>query len=190
MWALGSFRASSPCAPVDMGWGAAGGAHSRRLLHCPLSRAACAARRVTLRGLVSESSGPKPGGAGGFFAKLSPSLRSAKSGRPDSGLGQPVVGRTASRTPRRTGAESWVFAGKMRVSVQLAYKVPVLGPQDRHFLHAPRCPKPAPSWSSCSPAGPPPPMSSRVESTGKACAAGICAVSGESLASAEKSQRA
>lgn len=29
----------------------------------------------------------------------------------------------------------------MRVSVQLAYKVPVLGPQDRHFLHTPRCPE-------------------------------------------------
>lgn len=107
----------------------------------------------------------------------------AKSGRRDSCPGQPVVGgRTASGTPRRTGAESWVFAGKMRVSVQLAYKVPVLGPQDRHFLHSPRRPQPAPSWSSCAPAGPPPPMSIGIEATGKACAAGcLCGFGGNLL---------
>lgn len=135
---------------------------------CTASLAACAARRVTLRGLVSETSGRRPGGAGGFFAKLFLNLGSAESGRLDSCPGQPVGGRTASRTPRRTGAESWVFAGKMRVSVQLAYKVPVLGSQDRHFLHAPRPPpKPTLSWSSCAPAGPPPPMSTGVELTGK-----------------------
>lgn len=48
-----------------------------------------------------------------------------------------------ARTPnseqqdRRAGVEGWVFAGEMRVSVQLAYKVPVLGPRDRRLLRAP-----------------------------------------------------
>lgn len=46
--------------------------------------------------------------------------------------------RGRSPNPRRAGAESWVFAGEMKVSVQLAYKVPVLGPQDRRLLLAPR----------------------------------------------------
>lgn len=46
--------------------------------------------------------------------------------------------RGRSRNPRRAGAESWVFAGEMKVSVQLAYKVPVLGPQDRRLLLVPR----------------------------------------------------
>ena len=44
--------------------------------------------------------------------------------------------RGRSPNPRRAGAESWVFAGEMRVSVQLAYKVPVLGPRDRRLLLA------------------------------------------------------
>lgn len=46
--------------------------------------------------------------------------------------------RGRSPNLRRAGAESWVFAGEMKVSVQLAYKVPVLGPQDRRLLLAPR----------------------------------------------------
>lgn len=151
------------------------------------SLAECAARRVTLRGLVSETSGRRPGGAGGFFAKLFLNLRSAKSGRRDSCPGQPVGGRTASRTPRRTGAESWVFAGKMRVSVQLAYKVPVLGSQDRHFLHAPRPPPRSPPFLGpralrLGPHLPCQPEWNRLE---RCEPRDVCEVWGESLASAE-----
>ncbi|XP_027373860.1 uncharacterized protein LOC113877689 [Bos indicus x Bos taurus] len=51
---------------------------------------------------------------------------------------KPVGGLRDVPNPRRVGAESWVFAGEMKVSVQLAYKVPVLGPQDRRLLLAPR----------------------------------------------------
>lgn len=50
---------------------------------------------------------------------------------------KPVGDAPAPRPRRRAGAEGWVFAGEMRVSVQLAYKVPVLGPQDRQLLRAP-----------------------------------------------------
>lgn len=53
-------------------------------------------------------------------------------------------GRAAPGTPRQMGAEGWVFAGEMRVSDQLAYKVPVLGPRDQRLLHGPR-PRPASS---------------------------------------------
>lgn len=66
------------------------------------------------------------------------------------GLRKSVGGLSAPRTPRRTGAEGWVFAGEMRVSVQLAYKVPVLGPQDRRLL---RCPRPSLASTRVRPSG-------------------------------------
>lgn len=65
--------------PLRSGGYEAGGGRGRSLPASPglPSRAGCAARRVTLRGLVSEPSGPRPGGAGGFFEKLSPSQERA-----------------------------------------------------------------------------------------------------------------
>lgn len=182
-WASRARRASAGkflgVQPSRSGGFRAGGAHLLpRPQHRLSGRVRCASCNPSRAGFGAR--GPRPGGAGGFFAERSLSLRGAKIERRDSAPGSPS-GRTAPRTPKRTGAESWVFAGKMRVSVQLAYKVPVLGPQDRHFLHAPRRPKPAPSWSSCVPAGPPPPMSTRVEGLGRRAPRGVSAVWGKSV---------
>lgn len=182
-WASRARRASAGkflgVQPSRSGGFRAGDAHLLpRPQHRLSGRVRCASCNPSRAGFGAR--GPRPGGAGGFFAERSLSLRGAKIERRDSAPGSPS-GRTAPRTPKRTGAESWVFAGKMRVSVQLAYKVPVLGPQDRHFLHAPRRPKPAPSWSSCAPAGPPPPMSTRVEGLGRRAPRGVSAVWGKSV---------
>lgn len=170
--ALGSFSACSRRARVDTG----PGAHISRV-PSTVFRPACTARRVTLRGLVLEPIGR---GRAGQMASLRNGPRASAVPKTSGGTQPWTVhqGRTAPRTPRRTGTESWVFAGKMRVSVQLAYKVPVLGPQDRHFLHVPRRLRPAPSWPSCAPAGPPTRMSTRVEGLGRRAPRVVCAVRG------------
>lgn len=102
-----------------------------------------AERRVTLPELV-QARGPRSGGAGVFFGRRrlgeTRSLgRATRRGKRAAGLSlrEPILGAPASRTPRRAGAEDWVFAGEMRVSIQLAYKVPVLGCRDRWLLQAP-----------------------------------------------------
>lgn len=149
MRALGSFSACSPGARLHMEPGATGDAHlprPQRCLWCLVCRVSCNPSRVGF-----GARGRRLGGAGGFVMKLSPSRLGAKTGRRDSAPGSPVGGARHPELQDGKGAESWVFAGKMRLSVQLAYKVPVLGP---HFLHSPRMPRPAPSWSSCAPAGP------------------------------------
>lgn len=104
-------------------------------------------RRGTLPGWFRSPVGR--GGAGAFFGGrgseetrslgLAARARAVKSGRPAPTQGRPVRGAPAPqlRTTRRAGAEGWVFAGEMRVSVQLAYKVPVLGSRDRRLLRAP-----------------------------------------------------
>lgn len=101
-------------------------------------RARC---RVTLRGLVSEPSGrgrasrmPPLGDAAWGKPRISDEQSAWKAG---SRIQSQEARRGRSPNPRRAGAESWVFAGEMRVSVQLAYKVPVLGPRDRRLLLAP-----------------------------------------------------
>ncbi|XP_066220483.1 collagen, type I, alpha 1b-like [Saccopteryx leptura] len=70
-----------------------------------------------------------------------------------------VRGASAPRTPRRAGAEGWVFAGEMRMSVQLAYKVPVLGSRDRRLLRAPGPRKLSAGARTWTLAAPPPPRS-------------------------------
>lgn len=88
--------------------------------------------------------GPRSGGAGAFLGghrlgKTRSVGRAERLGKRAVGSSskKPVGDAPAPRPRRRAGAEGWVFAGEMRVSVQLAYKVPVLGPQDRQILRAP-----------------------------------------------------
>lgn len=76
---------------------------------------------------------PPLGDAAGGKRRVSAEQSAWKAGR----ISLEGARRGRSPSPRRAGAEGWVFAGEMRVLIQLAYKVPVLGPQDRRLLFSP-----------------------------------------------------
>ncbi|XP_037666411.1 translation initiation factor IF-2-like [Choloepus didactylus] len=165
-----------------------------------LEAAGRAKLRVTLCGLDSESV------AGDRAGRVASPVRAAWG---KASAGQSAVRRAGGWTQLekarrgvartrtlRMGAEGWVFAGEMRVSVQLAYKVPVLGPQDRRCLGAPR-PRPASSRAhqrrrgGLDSGGAATPRVHTGERGGKARSLrALCGDSGVSPHSAEKWQRA
>lgn len=133
-WRLGEAR--FPHRPHPRPWAALGRpGMAWKPPHAEL-RASCNPSRAGFR-----ARGLRSGGAAAFFrgrslGKTQSVGGAARVGKRAAGPSprEPVRGAPAPRTTRRAGAEGWVFAGEMRVSVQLAYKVPVLGSRDPRLL--------------------------------------------------------